>query len=68
MSSKLRWRITVGNLGAEVTGSDETQYRDDGEYDNMLIAGPVERHVLAHAFKESHERECAHYEKEGNED
>ena len=34
----------------------------------MLTTEPVERHVLAHEVKESHEREGAHYEKEGNED
>ena len=34
----------------------------------MLATEPVERHVLAHKVKESHERECAHYEKDGNED
>jgi len=49
-------------------GKDETKYRNSGENDDVLVAEPIEGHVLVHEFKEPHHGECAHYEKEGDED
>jgi len=32
--------IAIGNLGAEEDGKDETDSRDDGENDDVLVASP----------------------------
>ena len=45
-SRDLFWRldflahIAVRDLGAEEDGEDETNSRDDGENDDVLVAGP----------------------------
>ena len=61
--------IAIRDLCAEDTGADETKYRDERKRaDHVLIAEPIEGHVLVHEFKEAHHGESAHYEKEGDED
>ena len=57
MISKLRWRITVGNLESEDDGQDETYYGDCREDDNMLVTRPIDREVVPHELKESRKRE-----------
>ena len=60
--------IAVWDLCACDAGEDETKYRDECEYDNVLVAEPIEGHAFAHEFEEAHHGESAHYEKEGDED
>ncbi|MBR6829322.1 MAG: hypothetical protein IKM83_01750 [Paludibacteraceae bacterium] len=53
-------------MGAEETREDETNSRDDGENDDMLIASPGEREFGLHQFKKSVEGECSQNEEKGD--
>ena len=58
--------IVIRDLCAEDTSADETKYRDEREYDHVLIAEPCEWHVFAHHFKKSQERKRADDQKQGD--
>ena len=62
---KLR-AITLGNLGAEEAGADETQYGDSREDDNMLVASPAERVLLTHELQKTIEGDTACYKEDGD--
>ena len=58
--------ITVGDLDAEDHGKDETYERENCQHVHMLVTRPIERHIFAHEFKVSHERDCADKQKQGD--
>ena len=58
--------IAVRDLEAEDYGHDETKYRDDGEYRNMLIASPPEWVFGSHEFKETKKGTGSQNEEEGD--
>ena len=58
--------IAVGDLSAKETGSDETQGRDEGEDDDVLVAGPVDGEVNFHQFNKAKKGPSTDEEKEGD--
>ena len=58
--------IAVGDLGAEETGSDETQGRDEREDNDVLVASPVDGEVRFHQFDEAKKGPSSDEEKEGD--
>ena len=64
MISKLR--ITLRDLCAEDTGADETQGCDNRKHNNMLVACPAERVLLAHELQKTIEGKRACYEEDGD--
>ena len=59
-------RIAVRDLGAEEAREDETEYCDDGEYEDMLVACPVDGEVSFHQFNEAKKGPSSDEEKEGD--
>lgn len=57
-------RIAVRDLSAKETGEDETEYCDDGEYDHLLVACPVDGEVSFHQFDEAKKGPRSDKEKE----
>ena len=58
--------IAVGDLGAEETGSDETQCRDERENNDVLVASPIDGEVSFHQFDEAKKGPSSDEEKEGD--
>ena len=59
--------IAVGDLGAEEDGSDETDNRDGGKDDDMLVTRPRERIFLTGVLQIGVKGDRSQNEKEGDE-
>jgi hypothetical protein len=58
--------ITVGDLGAEDTGDNETQGCANSEHDNILVTSPAERVSCPHQIDKSVKGECSQNKEQGD--
>ena len=64
---RLVQHIAIGDLGAEEDGSDETDNRDGGKDDDMLVTRPRERIFLTGVLQIGVKGDRSQNEKEGDE-